>query len=101
MTRKEQWESDPRLFPREEAGTGSSPHDQNYSWLLRSNYEDAVAARDYLESWLRDYRQNNNDGRDLYCRFKSKNKLEHFGAFWELYCFHLLRREGFRVESGF
>jgi hypothetical protein len=96
---RDAWEKDPRLFPLDKVGKNSSSGDRDYTWILRSMDERAMAARDLLELWFHDFPADIRGRWDLYRRFSGESRLQLMGAFWELYCFNLLREAGFVVES--
>jgi hypothetical protein len=96
---RDSWEKDPRLFPLDKVGKNSSSGDRDYTWLLRSMNERAVAARNLLELWFHDFPADIQGRWELYRRFSGESRRHTMGAFWELFCFNLLREAGFVVES--
>lgn len=71
-------------------------HESLYAFLNRSALPEYEETRNLLESWFEDYPEpyNLNLGKE----FRSKPDKQHLGAFFELYCYTLLRTQEFDVK---
>jgi hypothetical protein len=67
-----------------------------YQFLNRSARPEYEATRDLLEKWFRDYPEPYKI--NLSKEFRSKPDKQHLGAFFELYCYSLLRVQGFDIK---
>ncbi len=93
--------------------SNAQPH---YSYLNESALPEQERVRVLLEQWFRDYATTDQAlslaghdpnlrkklyevRRQLRGRFRSKNKRQHWGAFFELYCRALLHAQNFTVEA--
>lgn len=70
--------------------------ESTYAYLNRTARPEFADARDILERWFAAYPQERQGA--LASNFKSSNYGPHLGAFFELYCFTLLRVQGFEVH---
>lgn len=68
-----------------------------YSSLTSSIKPEIITIRQLLETWFQEF-PDVADKFDLVGRFQSDNDDQHLAAFFELYCFTLLRSQGFEVE---
>lgn len=80
---------------RDFLGPGDSA-EPNFNFLNRTAKPEFQVVRDLLERWFEKYPKSEKE--DLRNRFRSKDNSHHTGAFFELYCFSLLRLQGFDVS---
>jgi len=71
-----------------------------FAFLDRSAWPRCAAARDELERWFARYPDGpeRNDRKDLRQRFRSSNRRDHLGAWWELYLHRVFTSLGYAVE---
>src|SRR5437660_5270911 len=72
------------------------PQESNFAFLNRSALLKFERTRTLLESWFHDYPAAHQAS--LRASFRSDRDTQHWGAFFELYCYALLRRQGFTVS---
>jgi hypothetical protein len=72
------------------------PRESIYQFLNRSAQSKYEQARNLLEKWFQDYPEPYRS--DLGKRIRSKLDEDHLGAFFELYCYSLLRYQGYNVK---
>src|SRR5207253_4733053 len=77
--------------------TGPALYDEPaFAFLNRSSQVRIQLVRQLLEGWFDDFPDRGKP--DLRSRLRSKRDREHWGAFFELYCYCLLRRQGFMIS---
>jgi hypothetical protein len=87
------------MFLFDNEGTNSAPQlysESLYVYLNRIKSDKANVVKGKLEEWFADYPDN--EKTDLWRRFRSNANDQHISAFFELYCFALLRDQGYDVE---
>lgn len=67
-----------------------------FGYYNRSAREECQRAREILEQWFAAYPPSAKV--ELRSRFRSSDEYNHAGAFFELYCYTLLTKQGFDVE---
>lgn len=76
---------------------GPANYDESlYTYLDRSGLNKCMLIRDLIDEWFKDYPEE--DKAHLRGRFIKKKYSHHLGAFFELYCYHYLKRLGFDLE---
>ncbi len=75
----------------------ASEAESDFPFLNRSDRPYARYMRGALETWFADY-PDSEDKRKLRSEFRSDDNSAHKGALFELYCYTLLRRQGFDVK---
>lgn len=73
------------------------PMETSFAFLNRSARPEERRVRRVLESWFRKYPTASNEHLALRARFRSDTS-DHAAAFFEIYCFTLLRRHRFAVQ---
>src|SRR5258708_1038593 len=68
-----------------------------YDFLNRSAWAKSEQIRNLLEQWYREYPSKQQN--DMCQRFRSRDDLQHYGAFFELYCSALLHKQRYRIET--
>ena len=68
-----------------------------FAFLNRSDRPRAYRIRELLEGWFAAYPET--QARDLRARFRDTDDRQHHAAFFELYCYAALTRQGYRVEA--
>src|SRR6266487_788028 len=81
------------------------PSESEYAFLDRSALPEHEQIRCLLEQWFQDYLSNSEnqdyctDHQKSFCgAFQNKQDRQHQGAFFELYCYSLLRRHQYEIE---
>lgn len=69
-----------------------------WHFLNRTGRTDFQYIREVLESWFRNYEASTEKRHRLWKKFRSDKKAEHLSAFFELYLYHLFKRQGFEIE---
>jgi hypothetical protein len=72
------------------------PFESSYAFLNRSARPRFAKPREVLEGWFQDYPAYNQE--KLSKDFGSSIDQQHLGAFFELYCYSLLRQQGFDIS---
>src|SRR6266566_561000 len=72
------------------------PRESIYQFLNRSARLEYEETRNLLERWFQDYPEPYK--LNLSKEFRSKPDKQHLGAFFELYCYSLLRVQGFDIK---
>ncbi len=96
------------IISREHISSESSPRklsESEYAFLDRSTLPEHEQARNLLEQWFHDYTSDcekqdyRTDCRKSFCAaFQARRDRQHQAAFFELYCYTLLRRHHFTIE---
>src|SRR5258708_27401873 len=68
-----------------------------YDFLNRSAWAKSEQIRNLLEQWYREYPSKQQN--DMCQRFRSRDDLQHYGAFFELYCSALLHKQRYTIEA--
>ena len=79
-----------------ENGNPASHGEDSYSFLNRVASPSWAKVRAVLDEWFANYPDEAKA--DLRGRFQSRRAAQHWGAWWELYLFTLLRRLGYAME---
>lgn len=67
-----------------------------FAYLNRSASPDCECARQMLETWFANFPDVAKE--ELRTRFRSEDDYNHNGAFFELYCYSLMAKQGFAVQ---
>ena len=73
-----------------------APQESNFAFLNRSALPKFERTRTLMESWFHDYPAVHQAS--LRANFRSDRDTQHWGAFLELYCYSLLRNQGFTLS---
>lgn len=85
------------LFDNEVINNDPQLHSESlYVYINRIQSEKSDIVKGKLEEWFAEYPDN--EKTDLWRRFRSNANDQHISAFFELYCFALLKEQGYEVE---
>jgi len=72
--------------------------ESHWQFLNRSARPIFQYIREVLEGWFHDYKTSSDKRHHLWTEFRSNRDAEHLSAFFELYLYHLFKKQGFEIE---